>query len=58
VTVPRWLRVLFVCVLAVAAGALVAGRFGAILVGGLALWGLGASALPALVEHVHRRRRR
>jgi hypothetical protein len=41
---------------AIGVGAAVAGRFGAILVGGLGLWGLGAAALPALAERRRRRR--
>jgi hypothetical protein len=56
VRLPAWLRALLVCAVAIAVGAVVAGRFGAILVGGMALWGLGASALPALVEWRRRRR--
>jgi hypothetical protein len=57
VTVPAWLRALLIWIVAVGVGAAVAGRFGAILVGGLALWGLGAAALPALAERRRRRRR-
>ena len=49
-TASAWVRAILACAAAVAVGALAAGRFGAVLCGGMALWGLGAYALPALVE--------
>jgi hypothetical protein len=51
------IRAIVISVAAVAVGALIAGRFGAVLVGGMALWGHGAYALPALLERRRRRRR-